>query len=118
MCEFTYYKSDDLYIDSRTKNISRIYFDISRYGKYNYYIDFDHKVSELEAIKTVENFLSGKITKEYYDQIKDDLLNDDLTFEELESHGYECRGDLLSSCTFLEDIQHLEDGVISISCGS
>ena len=62
MGKFKYYKSID--INSSPKNIQVIIFDTSRYGKYSHAINFDDPVSEKEAVKEVEKYLSKTMETE------------------------------------------------------
>lgn len=89
------------------KYIISITFDISRYGKHTKMLSFSEHLSEEEAIIKVESYLSEPITKAYFNLVRDDLFDDDLTFETLNEKGYKCRGDLLTDAKFLEGIRLL-----------
>ena len=79
--------------DKKARCIGSVSFDIGRYGKYKCTITFDTKVSECEAIEAAEEYLSEPVTRDYYAQIKDDLID---SREEL-NNGYTNRGALLGN---------------------
>ena len=84
------------------ENISSVVFDISRGGKYTHTIYFEKALAETHAIAAAEKFLSQPLTEDYYNAIKDDLLNDDMPWEEAQFE-YEHRGACLKDCYFLEN---------------
>lgn len=100
-------------LDNKNKYIGNITFSISRYAKYKLTIRFDELVTEKEAIKYVEKWLSVKVTDDYYQMVKDDLFHDSL-----ESYGKNpCRGDLLGDLKYLEILKDV-DSTVEIFCGS
>ena len=116
MVGFEYVKHLILLTD--TRNIQVIIFDISRYGKYSHAINFNVPVSEKEAIKKIEKYLSEPITEYYFNKVKDDLFENDLEYNELSEKGYKCRGDLLTDASFLEEIKVVKEGVVIVKGGS
>lgn len=87
------YDCEDACIDSIT-------FPISRGDKYKMTIRFEHSLTEREAVRKVEKWLSKSAGKEYFGMIKDDLCFDE----------YRCttRGGLLGSLYYLESIQYTQ----------
>ena len=120
---FTYRKSlydsrgHPIEYDDANKCILSITFDISRYGEHKKTLTFDDFVTEKEAIETVEGFLSQPITKEYFNEVRDDLFDPDLKWPGVLDH-YDTRGSLLTDCRFLESIDVDDEGNASIWCGS
>jgi hypothetical protein len=90
-------------------------FDISRYGRYQNFIEFDYPRTEKEAIKAVEQHLSTLLDERYFNKIKDDLFITE--WSEAKEH-YICIGDCLSDCKYLEMISRKDGGRIYLSCGS
>ena len=114
--KFTYKLRIDL--DDTIKNVGEIIFDISRYGKYIESIKFDEMVSAKYAVEKVEEWLSDKVTFEYFNYIKDDLFfKFDSIDEELEYIINKNKGQLLTDCIFLEKASIYSSQLI-ISCGS
>ena len=109
------YCLDRKYLDV-DHNINKAIFDISRYGKYQHSIDFDFPVTEKQAIKAVEKYLSKPLTEEYYNTIKDDMFCSIESYDDAETY-YDCIGDCLSDCKFLEDTQ-IENGILTFFIGS
>jgi hypothetical protein len=86
--------------------IKSVIFNISRYGRFNKKLIFYNFVTIRQAIENVEEYLSEKVTPDYYETIKDDL------FYKFNDYGrdinYICslsRGNLLTNCIYLEEIQ-------------
>lgn len=96
--------------------IDYIIFPISRYDKYQKVLYVDDR-TEAGAVRTAQKYLSEKITREYYDEVKDDL-SFKLPFENLTSQGFECRGDLLGDLKFIEEFQEIGAGYVLLRLGS
>jgi hypothetical protein len=101
-------------LDDVNKNINKITFNISRYRKYKHTIVFNEFVTQKYAVEKVEEWLSEKVTIEYYNKIKDDLFN---SLSEYENILMKNRGDLLTDCIFLEELKYLSTHLF-IDCGS
>ena len=105
-------------LDDTIKIVDEIIFNISRYGKYIQSIKFDEMVSVKYAVEKVEEWLSDKVTIEYFNNIKDDLFfKFDSVDEELEYIKNKNKGQLLTDCIFLEKAVIYSSHLI-ISCGS
>ena len=102
-------------LDDINKNIDKITFNISRYRKYKHTIVFNEFVTQKYAVENVEEWLSEKVTIEYYNKIKDDLFNS--LGENVENILIKNRGDLLTDCIFLEELTYLSTHLF-IDCGS
>ena len=75
-------------------------------------------VSAKYAVEKVEEWLSDKVTFEYFNNIKDDLFfKFDSIDEELEYIINKNKGQLLTDCIFLEKASIYSSQLI-ISCGS
>lgn len=98
------------------KNVNSVTFDISRYGKQTHTLHFKEPVAQHEAISAAERFLSEPLTEEYYNQIKDDLFNKEMSWEQAKIE-YEHRGACLTDARFLEFVE-LKDGTLTLFCGS
>ena len=96
-------------------NIDSVTFDISRYGKYNHTIMFPNSVCEKEAIEKVEEYLSQGLTKEYYENIVDDLFHE-APWDKAEK-WFLLRGDCLTDCKFLEETK-IANGRLTFFIGS
>ena len=90
-------------------------FQISRYGNHYHVLKFDEKITEPEAIKKVEEYLSKPITQEYFDLVTADIIDWNWSFDNYKDL---CRGKLLSGAFFLDCIDKLSDNAISLSVGS
>lgn len=102
----------DDYIDlfnSDNACVKEIVFDVSRDSEIKERLVFDSMKTPQHAIMLAEEYLSEGITKEYYDNNKQDS---DLDFEDLN-----VRGDLLGDMIFLEELI-LENNVLTLWCGS
>jgi hypothetical protein len=105
-------------LNDRYKNVNEIIFYISRYRKYTHSIKFDKLVTVKYAVEQAEEWLSGKITIDYYNSIKDDLFFEfDTAEQELEFIKNKNKGQLLSSCIYLEEAV-IESRTLIIDCGS
>jgi hypothetical protein len=98
------------------KFVKKATFDISRYGEYTKTISFETPKVRYEAILAVEEYLSEPLTWQEYDQIKEDLIEDNLT-EDTYSQVYEIRGNCLGDKTFLE-IATIKGDTLILRCGS
>jgi hypothetical protein len=101
---------------SSVENVKCVRFDISRYGKYEAEQDFAKPLTVMGAIRKVEEFLSGPLTQEYYERVKDD------TFHEFEwdraQNYFKCRGAVLTDAIHLEGFNVDHNGVLRFSIGS
>jgi hypothetical protein len=105
-------------LNDRYKNVNEIIFYISRYRKHAHSIKFDKLVSVKYAVEQAEEWLSGKVTIDYYNSIKDDLFFEFDTLEqELAFIKNKNKGQLLSSCIFLEEAV-IDCRTLIIDCGS
>lgn len=105
-------------LNDRYKNVNEIIFYISRYRKHAHSIKFEKLVSVKYAVEQAEEWLSGKVTIDYYNSIKDDLFFEfDSVEEELEFIKNKNKGQLLSSCIFLEEAV-IDCRTLIIDCGS
>jgi hypothetical protein len=105
-------------LNDKYKNVNEIIFYISRYRKHAHSIKFDKLVSVKYAVEQAEEWLSGKVTIDYYNSIKDDLFFEfDSVEEELEFIKNKNKGQLLSSCIFLEEAV-IDSRTLIIDCGS
>jgi hypothetical protein len=117
--KFVYTNCLDRAYENTQKIVARIEFDISRYGEYQHCITFDPKVTEQEAIIEVEKYLSEPITKEYFNKIRDDMFDRDLTWTDVEKEGWPvCRGDAMTDKKFLERITIDSTGNMTMFIGS
>lgn len=105
-------------LNDKYKNVNEIIFYISRYRKHAHSIKFDKLVSVKYAVEQAEEWLSGKVTIDYYNSIKDDLFFEfDSVEQELEFIKNKNKGQLLSSCIFLEEAV-IDCRTLIIDCGS
>ncbi len=101
-------------MDNSIEYIRTIIFPISRYSKYKMSIRLDKIYTEKEAIEKVEEWLSNKVSKDYYNIVSDDLFHDNL-----KDYGKApLRGTLLGDCKYLEVIKKIEHETVEIQCGS
>lgn len=112
---FEYTKSCDYKPEEYIKSIK---FNISRYGECSHTLYFESLLTDEDAVKEVEEWLSAPITKEYFESVKDDLFDSDLEFEDLEENDFRCKGDLLTDAIFLECLNQIGDNDVEIECGS
>jgi hypothetical protein len=92
-------------LDNTEHKISKIVFDITRYSEAEAVIDFGtRKVTELEAVNEVQNYLSQPITLDYYNIVKEVMEDSGIySFEEF-INRFKHRSELLGSAIFLEDV--------------
>ena len=110
------YESGGLIPDDKNKYVRKISFPIGRYGHPNKTLEFGSEVTQKQAIKKVEEWLSGPITEDYFNYIKTNVPNtyyakveneDDypdkreLLYSDLEKEGYHVRGDFLGEAIYL-----------------
>jgi len=105
-------------LNSIKKNVDKITFDISRYEKFTHSIEFNELVTEKFAVEKAEEWLSEKVTIDYFNSIKSDLFYkfDDLD-KELEYIKDKNKGDLLTDCKYLEEAK-IYSTHLNIKCGS
>jgi len=109
-----HYQNTEWLKEETRNDITSVKFVLSRYEKYTKTIKFEVPVTVQFALKQAELYLSQRLTKRYYDQIKDDLfINVDTCKEEKKNNSkfdsdgfmkwkhvfkeYKTRGDCLSS---------------------
>jgi hypothetical protein len=110
----------DTIIDNKHKYVKSITFNISRYGKIEQTLNFEIEKTEMEAIIEVEKWLSKKITKDYFDKINEDDIEDEyenknISFDKYKNNN---RGFILSSAIFIENIEKIEPNHIYLDCSS
>ncbi len=103
---------EDLQINNRVCNVKSVKFHISYYGQEYEILTFEDAITEKEAIDHVENYLSHRITNEYYNRVKDDL------YEEIKNYQLMCKGTLLASKNYLDEIKRLGRYHIELIIGS
>jgi hypothetical protein len=104
-------------LDDTKKIIDHITFNISRYRKYKHSIDFDEFVTQKYAVQKAEEWLSEKVTIEYYNSIKDDLFFSLQDYGDINKILNKNRGQLLTDCIFLEEA-NVYSTRLFIDCGS
>ena len=104
-------------LDDTNKYVKQITFDINRNRLYTHTLTFSNSVTQKIAVLAVENWLSEKLTEEYFNIIvKDKFKNNTNTFDMYRKDSI--KGTLLGSCIFLEEITNITESHINISCGS
>lgn len=114
--KFVFTNSLDRSYDDSGKIIKSVSFDISRYGQFEETLTFHELVTEAVAIREAEKYLSKPITEKYYNNIREDLL-DNLAWAEVKKL-YHCRGDCLGDNKFLETVEVTTTGDLLLRCGS
>jgi hypothetical protein len=105
-----------IYLDDTYKHIKYVIFYISRYRKHKHIIFLDDFITQKQAVTKAEEFLSEKITPEYYDKVKDDLFFEKGDYQ-LDYICSQNRGFLLSDCKYLE-IVSTYCNILTIECAS
>lgn len=111
--KFSYIKAYDE--PEKDLKIKKVKFDISMYGGVQAEIEFNTPKNINDAIKVVEADLSRKVTKKYFDSVKNDLPSND-SFKD-----YTIRADLLGNSIFLEQLKFTtSNGYVTMRliCGS
>ena len=101
---------------SMKRKINYVTFDISRYGLHTWTLKLKQDMTQIEAIREVEKWLSKPVTPEYLELVSEDLMGDTL-----EEYGEQpVRGDLLGDAKYLEELEFgkFDSGHITIRCGS
>jgi hypothetical protein len=101
-------------LDDTDKDVKYVTFNISRYGKHKHTIVLDDFVTQKQAVIKAEEFLSEKITPDYYDKVKDNLFR---PFDHLVDLYSRNRGFLLTESIFLE-LATIYNDTLTIECGS
>ena len=101
-------------MDDTYKDVKYVTFNISRYGKHKHTIVLDDFVTQKQAVIKAEEFLSEKITPDYYDKVKDNLFR---PFDHLVDLYSRNRGFLLTESIFLE-LASIYNDTLTIECGS
>lgn len=109
MAKFTYKKEK---LENTQKNVKSVTFGVSRYGKYICTLSFDDFLTEAEAVKKVEEYLSNPLTESYYNDVKDDLFFD--SYDNYKS-GDACYGTLLGDARFLEGLRRKDDKIFIVT---
>ncbi len=94
------------------KIVNVITFDLSRYGKYTCEMHFSEPITQYEAIESAESFLSGLITDDYFNKLKDDMYGDP------KRENFKARSDALGNATFLEGATINRKGNMKLQLGS
>lgn len=103
--------------DNKKHQIKSITFDIDRYSEFQHTIEYQFPVTEENAIRDAEKFLSQPLTPEYYKKIQDDTFHES-DWDEVKQWMI-CRGDCLSDKKFLEGSDLDEETYnLTIWCGS
>ncbi len=114
--QFKYHNSTGETYNDYIPIVTKVQFDIGRFGKRKHCIEFEEEVTINEAITEVEQYLSQPITSEYYANIKDD------TFHELEFDAafkqFRTRGACLTDAYFLEHLYIDPQGILILTTGS
>lgn len=108
-----HYTLSDIEPNSTDKNVERVQFDVGRYGGVTHCLHFHHPVTDAQAIRTVEHWLSQPITadeRNHLIEVDDVLVGDDC-------EKYKYRYEALGCCTILESITR-EGTKIFLVCGS
>lgn len=118
---FVYYKNCE--IDDREKNVVYVNFDLDVFGYHSWKLNIcNYKrnrtnyycsgVTQKEAIRQVETWLSDPITKDYFQMVTE--IYDENRNPEKE---YKCKGDLLGDKIFIHQIEFDEDSsTLRINC--
>jgi hypothetical protein len=104
-------------LDDTKKMVDQITFNISRFRKYKHSIEFNEFVTKKFAVQKAEEWLSGKVTIEHYNLVKDDLI---FSLKECDDLNYILsinKGQLLTDCIFLEEAD-IYSTHLYIDCGS
>lgn len=109
---FEYHSQLDREYQNTERVCQSVTFKISQYGGHQHRIDFSALVTECQAIKAAVTFLSEPLDETYYDLIADDMFSGRLSFE-LKRKTYECRGDCLEDCRYIDNLT-LIDGHLKI----
>ncbi len=105
--------------ENTEKVVGQVTFDISRYRKFKHTILFEKLVTEDYAIAAAEAFLSQPLDEKYYKRISGDLFGGGCADFADAKNAYNCRGECLSDCQFLECAELDEaSGELVLSCGS
>lgn len=91
--------------DLSSRIVKSITFNISFLGNYNHTIIFTPAVSEFEAIRAAENYLSQPITLSHYELIKDDLPVETENYTESQT-WLKTKGDALSIAKHISKITY------------
>jgi hypothetical protein len=113
---FKYTNSLDRAYNDAVPNVRSVTFDISRYGAFTHTLTFAEAVSEAHAIRAVEAYLSGPLTEEYYNKIREDTFDELLWGEAKEA--FPCRGDTLTDAHYLEGAAVDDKGALTLVVGS
>jgi hypothetical protein len=98
-----------------SRDVRRVVFNIGRYGHLCKRIDFSSDVTESEAIHAVEIWLSEPLRWQEFVDLKNAV--DLFACEDRILSEFNCRGDALGDCRFLEVIGR-NGSQITLSCGS
>lgn len=99
------------------KPVKSIVFNVSRYGNVKKTFIFEDPVTVRQAIVYAETYLSQKLTKKFYKQIMHDLFHEEYDWDKAKKL-YECRGDCLTDCRYLESYEVDDSGKLTFFIGS
>lgn len=125
---FSYDNSLDRKYDSKKKVVTSVTFNMGRYGRCNDTVKFSAPVTEKDAIKKVEEYLSKELDEDYFTLLKskgDLFAGREISFDQFKENENEfdgkfykaCRGDCLGNCKFLE-VSKVTKGNLVLECGS
>jgi hypothetical protein len=113
VAQFSYVNLLNAQYEHTYRCVRSVRFDISRFCRHKHTLHFDPPVSEAQAIRAVEAYLSLPMTEDYFAAIRDDLFHDDASWTD-----YRCRGDALTDAKYLERVSLNDDGQLSFSIGT
>lgn len=113
---FQYRNSLARMYDYKQPVAAAVRFSASRYGKYKTTLHFKEKKTEAQLIHAAERYLSQRVTKSFFELVKDDLFPSNE--EQPKWQDYAIRGDLLGDCVYLESASVDTEGVLILTCGS
>jgi hypothetical protein len=100
---FTFQNNLERRLEEEAREFVQIVFDVTPFGKYQQIFRFATPMSELEAVRLVEKFLSEELTEEYYNRYHDDTYEPKLSYVEFTQRrpqGPIVRGSLLDKTHF------------------
>ena len=110
----------DVNLNNYKSYIKSIQFNIGRWGKNKKTLYFNIPITEFQAVKLVELYLSKPIDEEYYSMLKNtnDLVGRVGMNYNFQKEKTLIRGDLLGDAKYLETFEMDDDGNAFICCGS
>lgn len=99
--------------DCTTANVKTITFDIGRYGELTHTITFKECVTEMQAVESVEKWLSQRLSSEDLDR----LIAAGDVFSHIVIDDFTNKAAALGDATYLESIERSGDKAYLL-CGS